>query len=229
MIEAIPSDDGERKLDHKAQMEIVCEEIKKKQTDLERSGQIDRFPFGLKIIYGTPRSIPRPLMKKELQDCINLKKAYRHLICGFDLVGAEDRPNNIGFYADLLLQFVEDSRREFGEPIPFMFHAGESLLDTGGSHNPENSNLYDSLLLNCKRVGHGYALLKHPVLAQKYRDRQICLELCPISNELLGLCGNARQHIFPELLAAGLQCTLNADNPNMFRQVIIRLQSRARH
>lgn len=214
---AIPTDDGERKLDHKAQMEVICEEVRKKQAELQRNGQIDTFPFGLKIIYGTPRSIPRPMMKKELQDCINLKKAYPDLICGFDLVGAEDRPNNIGFYADLLLDFVADTKKEFGEPIPFIFHAGESLLDTGGSHNPENSNLYDSLLLNCKRVGHGYALLKHPVLAQKYRERKICLELCPISNELLGLCGNARQHIFPELLAAGLQCTLNADNPNMFR------------
>ncbi|EME49792.1 hypothetical protein DOTSEDRAFT_68550 [Dothistroma septosporum NZE10] len=213
----IPKDDGEGKLDHKAQMNIICEEMKNKQEELKRDDKIDAFPFGLKVIYATPRSIGKLMMEGELRDCIALKKAYPDLICGFDLVGAEDRPHNIGYYADLLLKFVVDSKTEFGEPIPFMFHAGESLLDTGGSHNPENSNLYDSLLFNSKRIGHGYALLKHPVLTQRYRERKICLELCPISNELLGLCGNARQHIFPELLAAGLQCTLNADNPNMFR------------
>ncbi|KAI7457978.1 hypothetical protein KC357_g9298, partial [Hortaea werneckii] len=101
--------------------------------------------------------------------------------------------------------------------IPFMFHAGETLLDTGGSSNPDNSNLYDSLLLHCKRIGHGYSLLKHPLLIKKYKKQNICLELCPISNELLHLCGNIRQHPFPQLLAAGLHCTLNADNPSLFR------------
>jgi adenosine deaminase CECR1 len=98
-----------------------------------------------------------------------------------------------------------------------MFHAGETLLDTGGSKNPENSNLYDSLLLNAKRIGHGYSLLKHPKLVEEYRKNNICLELCPISNELLHLCGNAREHPYPSLLAAGLHCTLNADNPSLFR------------
>jgi adenosine deaminase CECR1 len=98
-----------------------------------------------------------------------------------------------------------------------MFHAGETLIDAGGSDDPKNSNLYDSLLLHAKRIGHGYALLKHPLLLQRYREKKICLELCPISNELLHLCGNAREHPFPQLLAAGLHCTLNADNPSLFR------------
>lgn len=213
---SIPSDDGKRRLDHKAQMTIICEEMEKKRRQLEDEGRLQSFPFGLKIIYCTPRSIPREKMKSELQDCINLKLQFPDLICGFDLVGAEDRPNHIGFYADLLVAFT-DACKELEIDIPFMFHAGETLIDTGGSHNPDNSNLYDSLLLNAKRIGHGYALLKHPLLAERYRKKKICLELCPISNELLHLCGNARQHIFPELLAAGLPCTLNADNPSLFR------------
>lgn len=222
MDKSIPSDDGEGKLDHNAQMKIVCEEAEKKK---QQYG--DRFPFGLRVIYCTPRSIPPAKMKSELEDCIKLKLAYPDLICGFDLVGAEDRPNHIGHYADLLIAFTKTCER-LNIKIPFMFHAGETLLDTGGFmplesdvevgfHNPDNSNLYDSLLLNAKRIGHGYALLKHPQLVQKYRDAKICLELCPISNELLGVCGNARQHIFPELLAAGLECTLNADNPALYR------------
>ena len=135
---------------------------------------------------------------------------------GFDLVGAEDRPNNVGFYADQLLAFTETCK-QLGISIPFMFHAGESLLDTGGSHDPDKSNLYDALLLNSKRIGHGYALLKHPLLVEKYKRANICLELCPISNELLHLCRNVREHPYPSLLAAGLHCTLNADNPALFR------------
>ncbi|KYG41392.1 hypothetical protein M433DRAFT_7991 [Acidomyces richmondensis BFW] len=217
---SIPSDDGTRQLDHFAQMSIICEEIQKKRSQLEADQKIDCFPFGLKIIYCTPRMIPIKKMQSELSDCIKLKLAYPHLICGFDLVGAEDRPNSIGFYANVLVAFQETCK-QLNISIPFMFHAGESLLDTGGSCNPENSNLYDSLLLHAKRVGHGYSLLKHPLLIEKFKKQNICLELCPISNELLHLCGNVRQHPYPALLAAGLPCTLNADNPSLFRGAAI--------
>ncbi|KAK3073822.1 hypothetical protein LTR53_004228, partial [Teratosphaeriaceae sp. CCFEE 6253] len=216
MDKSIPSDDGTRQLDHSAQMTIICEEVRKKRDSLEKQGQLDKFPFGLKIIYCAPRSIPPARMQAELLDCIKLKLQFPDLICGFDLVGAEDRPNSIGFYADLLVGFTETCKG-LNISIPFMFHAGESLLDTGGSLNPDNSNLYDALLLNCKRIGHGYALLKHPLLVEKYKEQNVCLELCPISNELLHLCGNVREHPFPALLAAGLHCTLNADNPGLYR------------
>ena len=212
----LPSNDGTRKLGHCEQMQIICEEVTKKQSELKVKDQLDKFPFGLKIIYCTPRSIPREKMKNELKDCIKLKVQFPDLICGFDLVGAEDRPNCINYYSDLLSEFSEACRKR-NLSIPFMFHAGETLLDTGGSDDPDNSNLYDSLLLKAKRIGHGYALLKHPALLQKFKERKICLELCPISNELLHLCSNAREHPYPQLLAAGLHCTLNADNPSLFR------------
>jgi adenosine deaminase CECR1 len=212
----ISSDDGTRQLDHRAQMSIICEEVENKLIDLKERNRLDIFPFGIKIIYCTPRSISRSTMQTELQDCLRLKLHFPDLICGFDLVGAEDRKNNIGHYADLLLAFT-NTCKDLKISIPFMFHAGETLLDRGGSHDPDNSNLYDALLLNSKRIGHGYALLKHPLLLEQYKAKSICLELCPISNEILHLCGNARQHVFPELLASGLHCTLNADNPGLFR------------
>ena len=113
--------------------------------------------------------------------------------------------------------------KEKGLEIPFMFHAGETLLDTGGSpgRDPDNSNLYDAYLLNAKRIGHGFSLLKHPHLVDKYKKTVtqlgICVELCPISNELLHLCRNIKEHPYPELLAAGIPCTVNSDNPSLFR------------
>jgi adenosine deaminase CECR1 len=106
-----------------------------------------------------------------------------------------------------------------GIEIPFMFHAGETLLDTGGSKNPANSNLYDAVLLNAKRIGHGFSLLKHPVLVEEFRERKICIELCPTSNELLHLCRNIKEHPYPEILATGIPCTVNSDNPSLFGYV----------
>jgi adenosine deaminase CECR1 len=176
-------------------------------------------------------------MKREIEDCIKLHLKFKKLICGekkqmicptsgtstdyhvgFDLVGAEDRPNHIGFYKDELLAMV-DTCKELGIDIPFMFHAGETLLDTGGSKNPANSNLYDAVLLNAKRIGHGFSLLKHPVLIEEFKKRPICIELCPTSNELLHLCRNIKEHPYPEILATGIPCTVNSDNPSLFKYV----------
>jgi len=220
MDKTIPSDDGKRKLDHIAQMTLVLEEVGRYQEELKRKGQLHKFPFGLKIIYCTPRSIPKEWMRREIQDCIKLKQAFPDLICGFDLVGAEDRPNHIGYYRDELLAMVHACRK-LNISIPFMFHAGESLLDCGGSSDPTNSNLYECVLLNAKRVGHGFSLLKHPTLVEEFRERQICIELCPTSNELLHLCRNVKEHPFPAILAEGIPCCVNSDNPSLFRYVTL--------
>jgi adenosine deaminase CECR1 len=222
MDKTIPSDDGESKLDHNMQMELILDEIRKYQDELRASNQLHKFPFGLKIIYCTPRSIPKEWMQREIQDCIKLKLQFPDLICGFDLVGAEDRPNHIGYYRDELLAMVQTCKRLQIE-IPFMFHAGETLLDTGGSKDPLNSNLYECVLLNAKRIGHGFALLKHPVLVEQFRKKNICVELCPTSNELLHLCRNVKEHPFPKILAQGIPCTVNADNPSLFRYALILL------
>ncbi|KAF2838162.1 adenosine deaminase [Patellaria atrata CBS 101060] len=213
MDKFIPADNGVDQVDHFAQMTIIQEEVQKKMIQL--GNDIDKFPFGVKIIYCAPRSIPKTRMQQELKDCIKLKLKFPDLICGFDLVGAEDRANHIGFYANELTAFVETCK-SLNIEIPFFFHAGETLLDTGGSRHPENSNVFDALLFNSRRIGHGIALLKHPDLIQEYKKKNICIELCPISNELLHLCRTIKEHPYPQLLAAGLHCTVNSDNPSLF-------------
>jgi adenosine deaminase CECR1 len=45
-------------------------------------GQKNKFPYGLKIIYCTPRSITEGMMRKEMRHCIKLKIKYPDLICG---------------------------------------------------------------------------------------------------------------------------------------------------
>ncbi|KAF2011323.1 Metallo-dependent hydrolase [Aaosphaeria arxii CBS 175.79] len=219
MDKSIPTNDGRGKLNNAEQMQMIIDGVNAKKAELVDAKKGHLFPFGLKIVYCTPRSIPKPKMISEMKDCIDLKLQFPDLICGFDLVGAEDRPNNIGFYYDELVAFKQTCKDK-GLDIPFLFHAGETLLDTGGSKDPANSNLYDAVLLQSKRIGHGFSLMKHPHLVEKFRrtDEQkgICVELCPISNELLHLCRNVKEHPYPELLAAGIPCTVNSDNPSLF-------------
>lgn len=144
--------------------------------------------------------------------------AEAHLSTGFDLVGAEDRPQSISYYSALLLAF-QSTCKTLGITIPFLFHAGESLLDTGSTTSIKNSNLYDALLLGTKRVGHGLAIMKHPLLLQQYKQQGICVELCPISEELLHMCANIKDHRYIDMLEAGLHCTISADNPSIMRYV----------
>ncbi|KAF3048577.1 hypothetical protein E8E11_006427 [Didymella keratinophila] len=215
----IPTNDGKGKITNWEQMQMVIDGYMAKQEELKAKGELDKFPFGLKIVYCTPRSIPKKMMQEEMKQCIELKERFPHLICGFDLVGAEDRPNHIGFYKEELVAFKATCKAK-NLDIPFLFHAGESLLDTGGSGDPSKSNLYDAVALGAERIGHGFALMKHPHLVDKFRrkpgQKGICVELCPISNELLHLCRNIKEHPFPELLAAGIPCTVNSDNPSLF-------------
>lgn len=79
---SIPTDDGKGRLDHEAQMIIILEEYEKKRSELEARGELGKFPFCPKIIYCAPRSIPKKMMEREMQDCIKLKLKFGDLICG---------------------------------------------------------------------------------------------------------------------------------------------------
>ena len=102
-------------------------------------------------------------------------------VIGFDVVGQEDlgRP---------LLDFVSLMLNQSG--IPFYFHAGES--DWQGQ--PTDINIIDAVLLGSKRIGHGYAILKHPEARRLAKQKDIALEICPFSNQVLDLVSDLRNH-----------------------------------
>ncbi|EGE82119.1 adenosine deaminase [Blastomyces dermatitidis ATCC 18188] len=207
----IPSDDGERQLDHRVWMQIIRDEVKAKIKQLDADGKgAGRFK-GLKVIYCAPRSIKNEDMAWCLKDCISLKQEFPELICGFDMVGCEGRGNPIRHYISELLQF-KAACTALDLDIPFIFHAGETLESQG----PTDNNLYDAILLGSKRIGHGFSMPQHPLLMQLCRDRGIALEICPISNEVLHLCASMKGHVLPALLANSVPCTINSDNPAYF-------------
>lgn len=47
-----------------------------------------------------------------------------------------------------------------------------------------DDNLIDAILLNTSRIGHGYALMKHPLVLKTVREKKIPIEVCPISNQV---------------------------------------------
>jgi adenosine deaminase CECR1 len=79
---SIPKDDGKDIVDNFSQMKLIIEGVRLKKEELKNRGEGEKFPFGLKIIYCTPRSIPKKMMQEEMRHCLELKRDFPELICG---------------------------------------------------------------------------------------------------------------------------------------------------
>lgn len=133
-------------------------------------------------------------------------------LTGFDLLGEEGAGKPLKHFASELLQFKADCRAA-GLDIPFLFHCAETL-ECGGE---TDGNLLDALLLGSKRIGHGYGLDRHPYILEHMKKNNTCVELCPISNEILGLTPRSNSHSMYSLLARNVHCTVSTDNGTLFR------------
>ncbi|KZS88375.1 adenosine deaminase-related growth [Sistotremastrum niveocremeum HHB9708] len=201
---------GELTLAHRDWLIIFESVVAGVKEELKAEGREDQF-FGARLIYTTLRFISNEELREALDDCIALKQEFPHLIAGFDLVGDENVLKPLLDYIEPLLEFQQKTK-ELNLDIPFIFHAGETL----GDGDSVDNNLYDALLLGTKRIGHGYSLVKHPHLMKICREQSICLEVCPISNEILRLTSSMPMHPLPILLNHGVPVTLNNDDPSIF-------------
>lgn len=124
---------------------------------------------------------------------------------GFDLVGQEElgRP---------LIDFVEPLLK-MPEHINFYFHAGE----TNWFGSAIDDNLVDAVLLGTKRIGHGYAITKHPITMRLARMLDIAIEVCPVSNQVLQLGVDYRNHPAALFLAANVPVVISSDDPSFWR------------
>lgn len=169
--------------------------------------------WGLTTIWTSLRdSDTRPLIEN-MDHCITTKIEFPHLIAGYDVVGPEDLGRPLVDLLPELFWFRKQCSQE-GVNIPFFFHAGETL----GDGSSTDCNLYDAILLGTRRIGHGFSLYKHPLLIDMVKEKRILIESCPISNEVLRLCGSVMAHPLPSLLARGVACSLCNDDPAMLGQ-----------
>ncbi|KAH0433988.1 hypothetical protein CcaCcLH18_05547 [Colletotrichum camelliae] len=198
------TNDGTKQINNEGIMELIIDEYRKFQ-----AGN-DKYFGGMKIIYCTPRSLSNELIKAALKECLEFKMRWPEWIAGFDLVGEESKGRPL---KDFIPEFLE-FRKNCGDiDLPFLFHCGETL-DIG---NDTDGNLVDALLLGSKRIGHGFSLARHPYIMEHMKKKGVCLEVCPISNEELGLTPRISGHAMYNLLANNVHCTLNSDNGTIFR------------
>ncbi|KAI1102065.1 Metallo-dependent hydrolase [Jackrogersella minutella] len=236
-------DDGAGSVNNFGLMEIIVEEYEnfmKDIGDMDENGQIrenrrfdsqgkplypsnSSIPLanghtpsfgGMKVIYCTPRSFSKPMVKESLGECIQMKKRWPQYIAGFDLVGEEayDKRFPLRYFEEEFRQFQDDCRAEQLD-IPFLFHCGETPDDI-------EDNLECALDLDAKRIGHGYALPGKPDIMRQMKAKNVCVEACPISNMILGLVERIDEHRIYDLLAHEVHCTLNSDNGTLFMSTL---------
>jgi aminodeoxyfutalosine deaminase len=70
--------------------------------------------------------------------------------------------------------------------------------------------------LHAERIGHGINSMRDPRLVAYLSERQLALEVCPTSNVCTGQIAALGDHPLPRMLEAGLNVTLNSDDPPMF-------------
>ncbi len=71
-------------------------------------------------------------------------------------------------------------------------------------------------VLQVERIDHGVRCTEDPALVQRLAREAIPLTVCPLSNIKLCVFGDMTQHNLPALLKAGLNVTVNSDDPAYF-------------
>jgi aminodeoxyfutalosine deaminase len=66
------------------------------------------------------------------------------------------------------------------------------------------------------RIRHGIRAVEDPALLRDLAARGLVLDVTPISNVRTGAVASLAEHPLPELLAAGVLCSISTDDPEMF-------------
>jgi aminodeoxyfutalosine deaminase len=70
--------------------------------------------------------------------------------------------------------------------------------------------------LRADRIRHGIHAVEDPGLVTELAGRGTVLDVCPLSNLRTGVVASLEEHPLPQLVAAGVRCSISTDDPAMF-------------
>ncbi|HEY2858154.1 MAG TPA: adenosine deaminase [Terracidiphilus sp.] len=112
-----------------------------------------------------------------------------------------------------------DERRCGSEPFRELYAearaAGLRLTNHAGETTPPAA-IREALAIGSERIGHALSAMSDQALMDELRESAIPLELNPTSNVRTGVCASFAEHPLRRYFDAGLQVTLNSDDPAFF-------------
>ena len=94
--------------------------------------------------------------------------------------------------------------------------AGLHRIAHAGEEGPP-SYIIDALeILDVERIDHGIRCMEDPELVERLVDELMPLTVCPLSNVRLRAVDTLADHPLPAMLAAGLNVSVNSDDPAYF-------------
>lgn len=172
------------------------------------------------LIYGSRRA-SKSAVRADLEECLEIQPRFPDLIRGYDLVGEEDAGHTLLFHSDSLMGAFNYSRSS-NKTFDLVFHTIETSWPADlppaqyGDSVATLDNIYDSILLQTKRIGHGIGLIKNPGLYKYLKEREIAVEVCPASNQILGYVSDLRNHPAVNYFRSGVPIVLAGDDPGSF-------------
>ena len=177
--------------------------------------------IGLKFIIQMRRFESKKEIQKQIEKIIQMHEKYPRVLVGCDLVSEEDNGNSHLFFAENLLSIYDD--RSKMNKVDIYLHTAETSFpdDQRMSLDPMDpssalQNTYDAIALGSNRVGHGLGYIKHPYLMNLLKKNNIAVEVCPVSNQLLGLIPDLRNHPGLNYHRNGVPIVLGSDDPGTF-------------
>ncbi len=172
--------------------EAFCEAIEDARTAAEKELGVT-----LRWIFDIPAEAGLPAAEATLDVATRLRPDG---LVAFGLGGPE-----IGVPRPQFQPYFDAARAAGLHCVP---HAGET---TG----PQT--VWDALrLLGAERIGHGTSAAQDPALLEHLAATRIPLEVCPTSNVATRAVPSLDEHPLPAMVAAGVQVTINSDDPPMF-------------
>ena len=122
-----------------------------------------------------------------------------------DVIGA------FGLVNDELAHPIED----FREALAIASNAGLALVPHSGEFGGPDQ-VTTTLGLGVARIQHGIAAARDNALLRRLAGSDVCLDVCPTSNVAVGAVESLDRHPLPDLVAAGVSVSLNADDSLLF-------------
>lgn len=92
-------------------------------------------------------------------------------------------------------------------------HAGETS---------DAQSMWDAIRdLGAERIGHGIRAVQDPALLAYLAEHRIPLEVCPTSNVCTRAVPSLEEHPLPQIVAAGVEVSINSDDPPMFSTTLV--------